>query len=131
MAGAVDMKPVAVFVVVILGTAVAGIIGAIFAIPTAAAILAVTDYLRKRDVLLRAEDETRAGPIRPASRDRATPRHRRPTAPIQAGDCRSAVLERRRREQVAELLAPDDGAREVVRVRRPPAGRSRTTRPSP
>jgi hypothetical protein len=41
---------------VILGTAVAGIIGAIFAIPTAAAILSVTDYLRQRDVLLRAED---------------------------------------------------------------------------
>jgi len=57
MAGAVDMRPVAVFTVVILGTAVAGIIGAIFAIPTAAAILAVTDYLRSRDVLLRSEDE--------------------------------------------------------------------------
>jgi predicted PurR-regulated permease PerM len=42
--------------VVILGTAVAGIIGAIFAIPTAAAILSVTDYLRQRDVLLRADD---------------------------------------------------------------------------
>jgi predicted PurR-regulated permease PerM len=54
MAGAVKMTPVAVFVVVILGTAVAGIIGAIFAIPTAAAVLAVTDYLRQRDVLLRA-----------------------------------------------------------------------------
>ncbi len=60
MAGAVKMTPVAVFVVVILGTAIAGIIGAIFAIPTAAAVLAVTDYLRQRDVLLRAaqaEDE--------------------------------------------------------------------------
>lgn len=56
MAGAVDMKPVAVFVVVILGTSVAGVVGAIFAIPTAAAILAITDYLRKRDVLLRADD---------------------------------------------------------------------------
>jgi predicted PurR-regulated permease PerM len=55
MAGAVNMTPVAVFVVVILGTAVAGIIGAIFAIPTAAAILSVTDYLRERDVLLRSE----------------------------------------------------------------------------
>lgn len=55
MAGAVKMTPVAVFVVVILGTAVAGVIGAIFAIPTAAAVLAVTDYLRDRDVLLRAE----------------------------------------------------------------------------
>jgi predicted PurR-regulated permease PerM len=56
MAGAVNMTPVAVFVVVILGSAIAGIIGAIFAIPTAAAILAVTDYLRRRDVLLRASD---------------------------------------------------------------------------
>ena len=57
MAGAVKMTPVAVFVVVILGSAIAGIIGAVFAIPTAAAILAVTDYLRQRDVLLRASDE--------------------------------------------------------------------------
>jgi predicted PurR-regulated permease PerM len=57
MAGAVKMTPVAVFVVVILGTAVAGIMGAIFAIPTAAAVLAVTDYLRQRDVLLRATDK--------------------------------------------------------------------------
>lgn len=57
MAGAVKMTPVAVFVVVILGTAIAGIMGAIFAIPTAAAILAVTDYLRQRDVLLRATDD--------------------------------------------------------------------------
>jgi predicted PurR-regulated permease PerM len=56
MAGAVNMKPVAVFVVVILGTSIAGILGAVFAIPTAAAILAVTDYLRKRDLLLRSED---------------------------------------------------------------------------
>jgi predicted PurR-regulated permease PerM len=56
MAGAVKMAPVAVFVVVILGSAIAGVIGAIFAIPTAAAILAVTDYLRQRDVLLRTED---------------------------------------------------------------------------
>jgi len=56
MAGAVRMPPVAVFVVVIFGSAIAGILGAIFAIPTAAAILAVTDYLRQRDVLLRAED---------------------------------------------------------------------------
>jgi predicted PurR-regulated permease PerM len=65
MAGAVKMTPVAVFVVVILGTAVAGIMGAIFAIPTAAAILAVTDYLRQRDVLLRAggdEPERSPGP---------------------------------------------------------------------
>ena len=57
MAGAVSMKPVAVFVVVIFGTSIAGVVGAIFAIPTAAAVLAVTDYLRKRDVLLRAEDD--------------------------------------------------------------------------
>lgn len=57
MAGAVNMTPVAVFVVVIFGTAIAGIIGAIFAIPTAAAILAVTDYLHKRDMLLRSTGE--------------------------------------------------------------------------
>jgi len=56
MAGAVRMPPVAVFVVVILGSAIAGVLGAIFAIPTAAAILAVTDYLRQRDVMLRAGD---------------------------------------------------------------------------
>ena len=62
MAGAVSMKPVAVFVVVIFGTSIAGIVGAVFAIPTAAAILAVTDYLRKRDVLLRAEDDDTSGP---------------------------------------------------------------------
>ena len=55
MGAAVNMSPVAVFAVVIIGTAVAGVIGAIFAIPTAAAILAITDYLRERDVLLRAE----------------------------------------------------------------------------
>ena len=62
MGAAVKMSPVAVFVVVILGTAVAGIIGAIFAIPVAAAILANTDYLRQRDVLLRAatDDELEA-----------------------------------------------------------------------
>jgi predicted PurR-regulated permease PerM len=52
------MSPVAVFVVVILGTAVAGVIGAIFAIPTAAAILAVTDYLHQRDMLLRSTDRS-------------------------------------------------------------------------
>jgi predicted PurR-regulated permease PerM len=57
MSAAVDMSPVAVFVVVILGTSVAGIMGAVFAIPTAAAILAVTDYLRQRDMLLRSVDE--------------------------------------------------------------------------
>jgi predicted PurR-regulated permease PerM len=54
---------VAVFVVVILGTAIAGIMGAIFAIPTAAAVLAVTDYLRQRDVLLRATDEGPEVPV--------------------------------------------------------------------
>ena len=57
MAGAVRMAPVAVFVVVILGSAIAGVLGAIFAIPTAAAILAITDYLRQRDVLLRSEQD--------------------------------------------------------------------------
>ncbi len=57
MGAAVNMSPVAVFVVVILGTAVAGIMGAIFAIPVAAAILAITDYLRQRDVLLRSTDD--------------------------------------------------------------------------
>ena len=62
MGAAVNMSPVAVFSVVILGTAVAGIAGAIFAIPTAAAILAVTDYLRQRDVLLRAADPPAIGP---------------------------------------------------------------------
>jgi predicted PurR-regulated permease PerM len=62
MAGAVKMTPVAVFVVVILGTAVAGIIGAIFAIPTAAALLAVTDYLHQRDMLLRSPDARAATP---------------------------------------------------------------------
>lgn len=75
MADAVDMKPVAVFTVVILGAAVAGIMGAIFAIPTAAAILAVTDYLRKRDVLLRSDDPTVDGEGPPPT----------PTA-IQTGD---------------------------------------------
>ncbi len=62
MGAAVNMSPVAVFAVVILGTAVAGIAGAIFAIPTAAAILAITDYLRQRDVLLRAADPPAIGP---------------------------------------------------------------------
>ena len=62
MGAAVNMSPVAVFSVVILGTAVAGIAGAIFAIPTAAAILAITDYLRQRDVLLRAADPPAIGP---------------------------------------------------------------------
>ena len=67
MAGAVRMAPVAVFVVVILGSAIAGVLGAIFAIPTAAAILAVTDYLRERDVLLRGDD----GETGEAAADRA------------------------------------------------------------
>ena len=66
MGAAVKMSPVAVFVVVIIGTALAGILGAIFAIPTAAAILAVTDYLKQRDVLLRSarpEDPADAPPV--------------------------------------------------------------------
>jgi predicted PurR-regulated permease PerM len=71
MGAAVNMSPVAVFSVVIIGTALAGVMGAIFAIPTAAAILAITDYLRKRDVLLRSEtpdepDETPAPDTTPA-----------------------------------------------------------------
>jgi putative heme transporter len=61
MGAAVNMSPVAVFVVVILGTSIAGILGAIFAIPVAAAVLAVTDYLRQRDVLLRASSESDEG----------------------------------------------------------------------
>jgi predicted PurR-regulated permease PerM len=55
MGAAVNMSPVAVFVVVFLGTSLAGVLGAVFAIPVAAAILSVTDYLRQRDVLIRAE----------------------------------------------------------------------------
>ena len=55
MGAAVNMKPVAVFAVVIVGTSLAGILGAVFAIPTAAAILAIAGYLRERDVLLRTE----------------------------------------------------------------------------
>ncbi len=67
MGAAVNMSPVAVFSVVIIGTALAGVMGAIFAIPTAAAILAITDYLRERDVLLRAEGfvPPDAVPVRP------------------------------------------------------------------
>jgi putative heme transporter len=57
MGRAVKISAAAVLAVVMLGTAIAGILGAIFAIPTAAAILAITDYLKKRDVLLRAEDD--------------------------------------------------------------------------
>lgn len=72
MGAAVNMSPVAVFVVVILGTAVAGVMGAIFAIPVAAAVLSITDYLRSRDVLLRPTGEgtvadTTAGPGEGAS----------------------------------------------------------------
>ncbi len=55
-AASLKMSPVAVFVVVMLGGALAGVLGAIFAIPVGAAILAITDYLRQRDVLLRASD---------------------------------------------------------------------------
>jgi len=46
---------IAGFAVVIVGTSLAGILGAVFAIPTAAAILAIANYLRERDVLLRTE----------------------------------------------------------------------------
>ncbi len=67
MGAAVNMSPVAVFVVVILGTAVAGIMGAIFAIPVAAAILAITDYLRQRDVLLRSTDDEEVTAVEPES----------------------------------------------------------------
>ena len=55
MGRAVKISAAAVLAVVMLGAAIAGVIGAIFAIPTAGAILAITDYLRKRDVLLRPE----------------------------------------------------------------------------
>jgi predicted PurR-regulated permease PerM len=54
MGAAVKMSPVAVFAVVIIGASLAGIAGAVFAIPVAASILAITDYLRQRDLLLRA-----------------------------------------------------------------------------
>ena len=98
MAGAVKMAPVGVFVVVILGTAVAGVIGAIFAIPTAAAILAITDYLRERDVLLRSEpaaEDGRRRPSRTGSSPRRPPRppRRRPPAPA----ARTLALEPGRR----------------------------------
>ncbi len=73
MGAAVNMSPVAVFAVVILGTAVAGIAGAIFAIPTAAAILAITDYLRQRDVLLRAADPPAIGPASAPAPDLSAP----------------------------------------------------------
>ena len=59
MGRAVKIRAAAVLSVVMLGTAIAGVTGAIFAIPTTAAILAITDYLKKRDVLLRQSvDET-------------------------------------------------------------------------
>jgi predicted PurR-regulated permease PerM len=58
MGAAVKMSPVAVFAVVIIGTSLAGIAGAVFAIPVAAALLAIIDYLRRRDVLLRASTES-------------------------------------------------------------------------
>jgi putative heme transporter len=57
MGRAVKISAAAVLAVVMLGTAIAGVMGAIFAIPTTGAILAITDYLRKRDVLLRAADD--------------------------------------------------------------------------
>ncbi len=57
MGRAVKISAAAVLAVVMLGTAIAGVMGAIFAIPTAGAILAISDYLRKRDVLLRPQDE--------------------------------------------------------------------------
>ncbi len=57
MGRAVKISVAAVLAVVMLGTAIAGVMGAIFAIPTAGAILAISDYLRKRDVLLRAADD--------------------------------------------------------------------------
>ena len=64
------MSPIAVFVVVMLGGAIAGVLGAIFAIPVAATILAITDYLRQRDVLLR-DDRRRGRRSRGPRRDRA------------------------------------------------------------
>jgi predicted PurR-regulated permease PerM len=72
MGRAVKISVAAVLSVVMLGTAIAGVMGAIFAIPTAAAILAISDYLRKRDVLLRAADADDAGTA-PADTDRADP----------------------------------------------------------
>ena len=63
MGAAVKMSPVAVFAVVIIGASLAGIAGAIFAIPVAASILAITDYLRRRDVLLRASETSAPAPI--------------------------------------------------------------------
>jgi predicted PurR-regulated permease PerM len=57
MGRAVHISAAAVLAVVMIGTAIAGVLGAVFAIPTAAAILSISDYLRKRDVLLRADVE--------------------------------------------------------------------------
>jgi predicted PurR-regulated permease PerM len=59
MGATVKMSPVAVLVAVMFGSALAGVIGAIFAIPVAAAILAVADYLRQRDALLAADEDAR------------------------------------------------------------------------
>jgi predicted PurR-regulated permease PerM len=68
MGRAVKISAAAVLAVVMLGTAIAGVMGAIFAIPTAGAILAITDYLRKRDVLLRsADDEAPIGDPEPVT----------------------------------------------------------------
>ncbi len=72
MGRAVKIRAAAVLAVVMLGTAIAGITGAIFAIPTTGAILAITDYLRKRDVLLRqgsdeADDEAAVAEPGPAT----------------------------------------------------------------
>ncbi len=62
MGAAVNMSPVAVFAVVLIGTTIAGIIGAIFAIPTAAAILSIAEYLRRRDMLVRAPTDEASPP---------------------------------------------------------------------
>ena len=51
----------------IIGATIAGIAGAIFAIPTAAAIFSITDYLRQRDVLVRAGGDAGAAPAAPPS----------------------------------------------------------------
>jgi predicted PurR-regulated permease PerM len=60
------MNPVAVLVVVMLGGAVAGVMGAIFAIPTAAAFLAITDYLRGRTKTKPTDDAAAAAADDPA-----------------------------------------------------------------
>ena len=119
MAGAVKMAPVGVFVVVILGTAVAGVIGAIFAIPTAAAILAITDYLRERDVLLRSEPAAEDGAAGvPPGRDRGRTRPPRPR--------------RRRRGRRSPSARTRPSCRSGPRPRRgPPAARARSRRRRP